>query len=191
MSSSNFASFAPYTPPPDDPAYSNRSSLSKGATRPWFPASSTSQHNISSYQSGGIPTFNTSAAGGAGAVEEAEGQQNQWETRFGMRVDLLAAFAYVLGPLSALLLLVLETQNDYVRFHAYQSALLTTPLLVLRMLLSLLAFPVTLRTIMTVLIICGQLLMAFRAYHDAAQNGLARYQLPYIGPIADNWVKGE
>ncbi|KZT30390.1 hypothetical protein NEOLEDRAFT_1125927 [Neolentinus lepideus HHB14362 ss-1] len=191
MSSSNFASFAPYTPPPDDPEYINRSTPSKGATRPWFPASSSLQYSIPSYQSGGIPTFNTSAAGGDGASEETEGQQNQWETRFGMRVDVLAAFAYILGPLSALLLLVIETQNDYVRFHAYQSALLTTPLLVLRMLLSLLQLPVSLRSIMTILIMCCQLFMAFRAYSDAAQNGLVRYHLPYIGPIADDWVKGE
>lgn len=57
-----------------------------------------------------------------------------WDTRYGMRVDMLAAAAYILGPLSgeptypwsivyvnltasALLLLVLETHNDYVRFH--------------------------------------------------------------------------
>jgi hypothetical protein len=34
-------------------------------------------------------------------VEEAqESQISQWETRFGLRVDALAAFAYALGPLS-------------------------------------------------------------------------------------------
>jgi uncharacterized membrane protein len=66
---------------------------------------------------------------------------NVWETRFGTRVDVLAAFAYVLGPISgvyihirlawkaqqltntriALLLLILETHNDYVRFHGESS----------------------------------------------------------------------
>jgi hypothetical protein len=54
----------------------------------------------SSYQSGGVPTFNTSAAGGQGAIEEIESQTNQWETRFGLRVDALSASAYVLGPIS-------------------------------------------------------------------------------------------
>ena len=39
-------------------------------------------------------------AGGAGAVEGSEEQQNQWETRYNTRVDVLAAFAYILGPLS-------------------------------------------------------------------------------------------
>ena len=64
-----------------------------------------------------------------------------WETRHGLRVDMLAAFAYVLGPISgacalcspcrtcallrplmhvlptALTLLIVETYNDFVRFH--------------------------------------------------------------------------
>lgn len=68
-----------------------------------------------------------------------EDAANQWETRFGARVDVLAAFAYLLGPISgthsiqnkvryfkklinasnyaALICLILETHNDYVRFH--------------------------------------------------------------------------
>lgn len=121
-------------PPPDDPSYASSSNHPHTTTRAWFPP----QHVIS-YQSGGIPTFNTSQAGGIGAVEEAEaaGGTNAWETRYGARVDLMAAFAYLLGPLSgsfhsgghatswaviliallALLLLIVETHNDYVRFH--------------------------------------------------------------------------
>ena len=77
--------------------------------------------------------------GSATSGNEEEGTINQWETRFGMRVDLLAAAAYLLGPISgkyiwswqdymsiliqgliefiALLCLILETHNDYVRFH--------------------------------------------------------------------------
>lgn len=47
-----------------------------------------------------MPTFNDSQAGGAGAVDAAESQTNQWETRFGMKVDALAAFTYILGPIS-------------------------------------------------------------------------------------------
>ncbi|KAF7347822.1 hypothetical protein MVEN_01539700 [Mycena venus] len=187
-SSSHFASFAAYTPPPDDPA--SLPPASKAPARPWFPAHASSQ-NDTSYQSGGIPTFGASAAGGLGAVEEAEGQQNQWETRHGLRVDMLAAVAYLLGPISALALLIIETHNDYVRFHAYQSALLTTPLVVVRILASLLGFWGWLRTILTVVLIGVQLYMAVRAYLDAAQNGLARYQLPYIGPIAERWLEEE
>ncbi|KAJ7293590.1 hypothetical protein C8J57DRAFT_1429368 [Mycena rebaudengoi] len=178
-SSSHFASFAAYTPPPDDPEALATSS--KAPARPWFPAHASHTTTDTSYQSGGIPTFGASASGGLGAVEEAEGQQNQWETRHGLRVDMLAALAYVLGPISALILLIVETQNDFVRFHAYQSALLTTPLVVIRIFASLLGFPGWMRTIFTL----------FAAYLDATQNGLARFQLPYIGPVAERWLSEE
>ncbi|KAI0669906.1 hypothetical protein C8Q78DRAFT_153368 [Trametes maxima] len=187
MSSNNvshFASFAAYTPPPDDP--SHIASTSQSTSRVWFP----SQQQSASYQSGGIPTFNTSQAGGLGAAEDAEAENatNMWETRHGFRVDLLAAFAYVLGPLSALALLIVETHNDFVRFHAYQSALLTTPLVVLRILASLLQFPSFLRTAVTLLLVIPSLYMAWQAYIDAARNGLVRFQIPFIGPLAEKWV---
>ncbi|KAJ7092741.1 hypothetical protein C8R44DRAFT_844234 [Mycena epipterygia] len=189
-SSSHFASFAAYTPPPDDPAL--LPATSKAPARPWFPAHASSSHAAdTSYQSGGIPTFNASASGGLGAIEEAEGQQNQWETRHGLRVDMLAAVAYLLGPISALALLIIETQNDYVRFHAYQSALLTTPLVVIRIFASLLQFPGWMRTILTLLIIASQLYIWRRAYLDASQNGLARFQVPYVGPVAARWLEEE
>jgi len=108
-----------------------------------------------------------------------------------MRVDVLAAVAYLLGPISALSLLIIETRNDYVRFHAYQSALLTTPLVVIRIFASLLQFPSWMRTFITLLIICPQLYMASRAYRDASHNGLVRYQLPMIGLLADQWLREE
>ncbi|KAJ7597050.1 hypothetical protein C8J56DRAFT_817291 [Mycena floridula] len=168
MSTQKFASFAPYTPPPDD-----RTIPEPARPRPWFPSVD------SSYQSGAIPTFNTSASGGPDAVEEAETRQTGWETRFGFRVDLEAAMAYLLGPISALIMLIIETQNDYVRFHAYQSALLTTPLVVVRVFLSLLQFPSWMRTFMSLIIFGLQFFMMYRAYIDAAQNDLSRYMLPY------------
>lgn len=33
-------------------------------------------------------------------LEEAESQVNQWESKLGLRVDVMAALAYVLGPIS-------------------------------------------------------------------------------------------
>ncbi|GJE86107.1 hypothetical protein PsYK624_021870 [Phanerochaete sordida] len=189
MSTTKYApTFAPYTPPPDDPALNASSATRPTTQRAWFP----SQHVIS-YQSGGLPTFNTSQAGGAGAAEEAEAESgaSAWETRFGMRVDLLSAAAYLLGPVSALLILVLETHNDYVRFHAYQSALLTGPLAVIRMLFSLLQLPQFLRTTCTFLVVIPCLYMAWQAYMGAARYGLSRFQLPVIGAIADRWVTEE
>jgi hypothetical protein len=69
--------------------------------RSWFPTQP-STREVTSYQSGGIPSWETTAiAGGSGADEEVGTQiHNQWETRYNMRVDLLSAWAYVLGPVS-------------------------------------------------------------------------------------------
>lgn len=110
---------------------------------------------------------------------------------------------------AALLFLILETRNDYVRFHgklslsspnvyacsdrsaAYQSALLTTPLLVLLLLFNLLIpLPAFLRTFFIVVSVGGILYAAFRAWKDA-QEGLERFWLPYIGPVAERWVSEE
>ncbi|KAH8102657.1 hypothetical protein BXZ70DRAFT_797468 [Cristinia sonorae] len=185
--SSKFAtSFAPYTPPPDDPSHASSSRTSTTA-RPWFPSQDTT-----SYQSGGIPTFNTSQGGGLGAAEDAEAEgASAWETTYSVKVDALAAFAYILGPFSALVLLILETKNDYVRFHAYQSALLSTPLLLLRIWVSYWGFPSWLHTMFTLLLVIPLLFMAWRAYVDAARHGLSRFYLPGIGPLADRWVSEE
>ncbi|KAA1468244.1 hypothetical protein DENSPDRAFT_833485 [Dentipellis sp. KUC8613] len=191
---SNFAvSFAPYAPPPDEPTQAPNvpsAPSSSRFVRPWF-SSQSSATATTSYQSGGIPTWNTSASGGIGSTDEAEEQSNQWETRFGWRVDMLSAFAYILGPISAFAVLILETHNDYVRFHAYQSALLTTPLVLFRLLASLAHFPSVLRTFITMIMIVLNLFMAFQAYRDASRNGLARFHLPTIGPLAEQWLQEE
>ena len=87
-------------PPPDDPGHPSRQPSSSRFARPWFPTQPPTRE-VTSYQSGGIPTWETAIGGGSGADEEVESQiQNQWETRYGMRVDLLAAWAYVLGPVT-------------------------------------------------------------------------------------------
>ncbi|KAL7415708.1 hypothetical protein BDY24DRAFT_381948 [Mrakia frigida] len=199
-------SFAPYQPPPDlPPDDSPTKSSSKQPKRPWFNRDASSFLPGAGYQSGGsngvaqssyssVPagpsqgSSSNGVGGGANAAEQG-GTANSWETRFGWRVDFEAAGAYVLGPLSALVLLILETTNDYVRFHAYQSALLTTPLLVLHFFISLL-FWRFLKWIYVIFEIGAVGYMVFRAYTDA-NRGLERFYLPVIGDYADRWVGDE
>ncbi|KAG8716593.1 hypothetical protein FRC09_015521 [Ceratobasidium sp. 395] len=161
----DFASFTAYTPPPDAPPEPGTQSKAK---RPWFPPHQSSNFVQSvagpssaggSYQAGAVPTFGNSMGGGAGAVEEQMGV-NEWETRFGWRVDIEAAVAYLGGPITALILLIVETTNDFVRFHAYQSALLITPLLLLRGFFGLLSFPRFFTFLSTMSIIVSALYMA-------------------------------
>ncbi|KAH7911194.1 hypothetical protein BJ138DRAFT_1063571 [Hygrophoropsis aurantiaca] len=183
--SSNFASsFAPYTPPPDV-------TLAPAKPRTWFPVSAPSLRFETSYQSGGIPSFDTSISGGGVIPEETEAPQHRWETRYGIRADLLAAFAYLIGPLSALALLIFETRNDYVRFHAYQSAILTTSLLVARIFASLLAIPSWIRLFLTFVSCLLAISMSIRAYRDVRHHDPTHYQLPIIGDLAGRWVSAE
>ncbi|KDR85003.1 hypothetical protein GALMADRAFT_233553 [Galerina marginata CBS 339.88] len=184
MSASQFASFAAYTPPPDEFDLGTVSSLKPTTIRSaWFPSEN-------SYQSGGVPASYNVAFDEEGPERE-EAPQNKWETRCGWRVDILAAGAYILGPVSALALLILETQNDYVRFHAYQSALLTTPLVFFRIILSIAQFPSWIRTFCTLVTIMIQLCTSFYAYYGASQNHLVHQRAPFIGQIADKWLVEE
>ena len=127
-------------------------------------------------------------------------------------------------PILAFGLLVMETHNDFIRFHgaavqscilchstclhiAYQSALLTTPLILLRILASLLQVSSFLRTVLTLLLFSSISFMAyvpsrcssygtdgtirFRAHTDASRNGLSRFHVPFIGQLAERWLDEE
>lgn len=87
------------------------------------------------------------------------------------------------------------------RSLAYQSALLTTPLLLLYLLSHFLHFWSFLSTLITI----GSILLvgysAWRAFRDPSQahpgigggvgGGLPRFYLPVIGDLADRWVGDE
>ncbi|KAK8854780.1 hypothetical protein IAR55_003519 [Kwoniella newhampshirensis] len=203
--------FSPYQPPPDvpstDPPESSKKSGKGKVKRPWFTRDQSS-YNTSSYQSGGSLSDPTSVpqsysndpesatflpnGGGVGSASAGDvDRANAWESRFGWRVDVMAAASYLGGPVTALLFLILETQNDYVRFHAYQSALLTTPLLALLLIFNLLIrLPAFFRWILIIGSVAITLYTSFRAWKDA-QEGLGRYWLPYIGEVAERWVNEE
>lgn len=75
---------------------------------------------------------------------------------------------------------------------AYQSALLTTPLLTILLLFNLvIPFPSFLRLLLLLGSIGAAGYTAFRAWSDASQGGLSRFYLPYIGEIAERWVGEE
>ncbi|KAK4683435.1 hypothetical protein P7C73_g6830, partial [Tremellales sp. Uapishka_1] len=203
--------FSPYPlgtdqPPPDVPSTDppSESSRVKGKSkRPWFSRDPSTYGNT--YQSGAGTTDPSSSSqaftndpesaaflqGANGSNGYGDERANAWESRFGWRVDVMAAASYLGGPVTALLFLILETQNDFVRFHAYQSALLTTPLIVLLLFTNLLIpFPTFLRIIFLLASIGVTLYTAFKAWKDA-QEGLGRFWLPVIGQVADKWVGEE
>ncbi|KAI0594524.1 hypothetical protein F4775DRAFT_573521 [Biscogniauxia sp. FL1348] len=118
--------------------------------------------------------------GGRGGVSE-------FDTSLGLRLDYEAALAYLgLPPLGAIVLLILERQSDYVRFHAWQSSLLFTVVFIVHLLFSWSTF------LSWVFVIADLFLMgwlALRAYRDA--DTLDRFEVPVFGHIASSILDDE
>ncbi|KAI8928579.1 hypothetical protein BC831DRAFT_397325 [Entophlyctis helioformis] len=112
---------------------------------------------------------------------------NKYETALPIRLDIEAALAYALGPITGALFLILETKNDYVRFHAWQSSLTFVAIMLVQVLFSI--FSSTLVWLVFGLEVALAAWMGYQAYINA--DSLARYQLPYFGPVASNWVDTE
>ncbi|KAG4084966.1 hypothetical protein H8356DRAFT_1742639 [Neocallimastix lanati (nom. inval.)] len=110
---------------------------------------------------------------------------NRYETSMPMRIDIEAACTYVLGCVSGVIFLILETKNDYVRFHAWQSSILFSILLVLNFL-----FLNTFLIHLLVLVEFGLIFfLAYQAYINA--DSLLRYEFPIVGRVASDWVDDE
>ncbi|KAG0146793.1 hypothetical protein CROQUDRAFT_656977 [Cronartium quercuum f. sp. fusiforme G11] len=108
-----------------------------------------------------------------------------YETRFGWRVDLLSALAYCTPPM-AIIILMIEIRNDFVRIHAYQSLLLALPLGFLHLLFLSSHF---LQVFLLLIDVCLYGWLGYQAYFDAGM--LIRKLLPVIGPLAERWTEEE
>ncbi|KAI9479353.1 hypothetical protein LPJ78_000702 [Coemansia sp. RSA 989] len=129
-----------------------------------------------------------SSAGPSTFNSQDGGQRiSRYETSLSLRYDVEAALAYVLGVFSGAVLLVVEKKNDYVRFHAWQSSLLSAAvffaLVVTALISNFLYWVVLLGTIG----LSGY--MARRAYLDGAV--FERFMLPYVGLLAAQFVDEE
>ncbi|KAI8071048.1 hypothetical protein BC940DRAFT_295118 [Gongronella butleri] len=188
--------FSPYKPSPDDDR--KRQDRQKGKTK----ATDYANPSYSPYQAGGSvggghgASFQSSPASSSASPSMLEQggsgggatlRVNKYETTLPIRVDVEAALTYVVPPLSGLVFLVLETHNDYVRFHAWQSSLY---FLALMSVLFLMLFISTFLSWVLFFVGIGSIgYLAYRAYLDGAS--LERYEMPYFGPMASEWVDTE
>jgi len=112
---------------------------------------------------------------------------NEFETSLPIRLDYEACLAYLLlPPAGGVLLLVLEQKSDYVRFHAWQSALLFTFIFVVHLIFSWSSF-LSWTFLLCDLVLIGWL--TFRAYHDA--DTLDRCEVPFFGTLASKFLDDE
>jgi uncharacterized membrane protein len=111
----------------------------------------------------------------------------------------LAAFAYVLGLITGILVLIIENKDKYVKFHAIQSILFCVAAMIVGWVLGLLFMPVMVfgAFMMSSLWAVGSVIMAIyglavlvlwimliiKAY------GGQKYKLPFIGNLAEQWAK--
>ncbi|KAJ2348082.1 hypothetical protein IWW50_004181 [Coemansia erecta] len=132
---------------------------------------------------GGEPT-----AGPSTFNSQDGGQRiSRYETSLSLRYDVEAALAYVLGVFSGALLLVLEKKNDYVRFHAWQSSMLSAAVFFMLVVTALISSFLYWLTLLAAVAAFGY--MARRAYFDSAV--FERFALPYVGPLALQFVDEE
>ena len=104
---------------------------------------------------------------------------------FGLTENLAAALSYLFGAFSGVVVLILERENKFVRFHALQSILWFLPLMVLTAILN---FFTNIRFIgwlfspfhwvAWVVIILSGLFMMFKAYSGTT------FKLPIVGNVA-------
>ena len=97
---------------------------------------------------------------------------------------LLGAVSYLLGPVTGIVILIVEKKNQYVRFHAMQSTMLFGGIFLLNVALGIV--PVLgwiIALILSPLIALASfilwLLLMWKAYNGET------YKLPYVGDLAE------
>ena len=108
------------------------------------------------------------------------------KTSIGLDENLAGALAYALGWITGVALLIVERENQFVRFHALQSAIVFGTLSAVWFFgvsIPLLGWIVSFVIIPPVSAVLW-LLMLFKAYRGE------RFKLPIAGKIADERVRG-
>ncbi|KAL9640632.1 MAG: hypothetical protein Q9204_000645 [Flavoplaca sp. TL-2023a] len=120
-------------------------------------------------------------------LEGGRSNINLFDTSLPLRLDHEAMLAYLLlPPAGGVFLLLVEHKSDYVRFHAWQSALVFTAMFIIHLIFS--RFSV-LSWILFVFDLGLITFLTFHAYQDA--NNLDRIELPFFGGLASSFVDAE
>ena len=112
---------------------------------------------------------------------------NVFETSLGISLRLEASLAYLLlPPAGGVVLLLFEHKSDYVRYHAWQSALLFSAMFLLHVIFS------WTKIVSYFLLACDLLLVGYLAY-GAWRNAdtLDRVEVPFFGRLASSFVDDE
>lgn len=97
---------------------------------------------------------------------------------------MMGALAYLLGPITGIILLVTEKKNPYVRFHAMQSTVVFGALFVLSLVLGIVPvigwiIGVILSPIITIVSFILWVVLMWKAYSGE------KYKVPYFGELSE------
>jgi len=105
--------------------------------------------------------------------------------------NLVAAVAYVLGFVTGIVILMVEKDDRFIRFHAMQSTVATGSLFILNIILGIVLTPLGLfgfiSTLTGIIIWLAILYICIRSFIKAYQGKV--YKLPLFGNFAENRVK--
>jgi len=97
---------------------------------------------------------------------------------------LMGAAAYLLGPITGIILLLVEKKNNFIRYHAMQSTLVFGAILLLNIVLGIVPILGWLIAIILSPLIALVSFVLWLALMWKAYNG-ERYKLPYFGELAE------
>ncbi|KAK5107406.1 hypothetical protein LTR62_001310 [Meristemomyces frigidus] len=184
------------------PAQPQRNTSSVAATTdPWaaaraqrLPSPSRYQDNddedVGGYQDIESQQFRNDYIGGEalqGGGPSYVGSGNIFETSLGMPLGLEALLAYlVLPPAGGMILLIFERKSDYVRFHAWQSALVFSALFLVHIIFSW-------TKVVSYMLLAVDLLLIIWLGYGAWRNAetLDRVEVPFLGRLASSFVDDE
>ena len=115
------------------------------------------------------------------------GNGNIFETSTGLPLRVEACLAYLLlPPVGGVALLLLEHKSDYVRFHAWQSAMLFSVMFMVHIIFSWTSI------ISYLLLACDLLLIAYLTWGAwTYADTLDRVEIPFFGRLATSFVDDE
>lgn len=105
------------------------------------------------------------------------------KTSMGLNENVAGLLCYVLGWISGLVFLLIESENKFVRFHAIQSIIVFGALTVIQIIVSLIpVLNAVLVPIVVIVMLVMWILLMVKAYQGT------RYKVPWAGNLAEKWL---
>lgn len=115
-------------------------------------------------------------------TEQTESEQKKTST--GLDENIAGLLCYLVWPITGIIFLILEKENQFIRFHALQSIITVVALFILRFALG--ALPLIgwlLEMLIGILTIVLWIVLMVKAYQKE------RFKLPVIGDISEQQIK--